>query len=260
MAKTKITPKEDIKDFVWTSVSQITLPSSVIEIGGEFYTAGNLVFDFANGTGNNGLDTGAETSNRWYALYAVPLSSTAYMLKASANLPAEAGGSGPSGFSEYRYLGLFRNGDNAGAGSDILRFVKSRDSFGFNNITTGAGVVPYTGGLILYNATSTSSSYSATSGMSATDLPFSRSNYLFAVAANYQMSPATERSSMRVTVGGSMSLAVGVSNIDSASCGGLIASVIDTTAVTAVTQNWSGVAPNVNHVIALKFWIDPILK
>lgn len=75
---------------------------------------GTLTFDFANGTGNNGLDNGAEAPSTWYYLYAVAAGSD-FFLKASTVAPP----TGPSGFSVWKYLGAFRNDGS----SNILRFL-----------------------------------------------------------------------------------------------------------------------------------------
>lgn len=67
--------------------------------------AGSLIFDFANGTSDLGLDTGSEASSTWYYLYAVPKSGSDFTLKGSVTPPS----TGPTGFSTFRYLGAFRN-------------------------------------------------------------------------------------------------------------------------------------------------------
>jgi len=137
-----------INDFIWQSDDQILMPGSSMKIGdgggfanSVFRTAGDLVFDFANGTGDNGLDTGAEANNSYYALYAIPDGAAAYKLVAS-NVSPEVGG--PVGSTQYRYLGLFRNGGNNGVSDDrIPQFIKSGDIFQMHkhvSISTAAGV------------------------------------------------------------------------------------------------------------------------
>lgn len=141
-----------VQDFRYTDAQSITLPASTIFIGTQGrlddatpYTAGDLIFSFANGAGNNGLDVGVEAQDQWYALYAVPLTGSGYMLKASVNPPHSAGGSGPTGFSRYRYLGVFRNGGNgydttAGYGrGDIARFEKRGQYMWFKHFNSNSG-------------------------------------------------------------------------------------------------------------------------
>lgn len=168
--KPNIYALESIKDFVWTSVSQITLPASSIVINDYLYTAGNLVFDFANGVGDNGLDSGVEASNQWYALYAVPGASGAYKLKASVNLPSQLGGTGPIGFSSYRYLGVFRNGDSASVSSDILKFLKTKNRTIFENdlglrLQTGTGDIIWAKSISMSGASIPFNSFCRISGI-----------------------------------------------------------------------------------------------
>ena len=148
---------EDVKDYRYAGVSSILLPSSQILIGTQgkledasLFSAGNLTFDFGNGTGDNGLDAGVEVSNQWYALYAVPKAGTSqYILKASVNSPHAAGGTGPVGFSKYRYLGIFRNGVNTYNSlaehnpNDICLFTKYKNEISFQGYnTTNGGAYP----------------------------------------------------------------------------------------------------------------------
>lgn len=148
---------EDVKDFEFLSVSQIKMPASSILIGNsgtlagaKIYTSADMNFDFANGTGDNGLDTGSETAWQWYALYAVP-SGSGYVLKATIRNPITQ--PGPTGYTQWRYLGLFRNGQSTSATSDIARFFKlgSRLYFhtsfnsGSHGIRYDASVGPSTG-------------------------------------------------------------------------------------------------------------------
>jgi len=127
---------ENIKDFQWFAIDSIKLPASTIAIGGTLYSAGDLIFSFANGTGDNGLDTGVEAPNQWYALYAVPGIGSAYVLKATTRHPITD--PGPAGYPQYRYLGLFKNGQDLSSGqNDIARFHKSGDVTKFWNPSNG---------------------------------------------------------------------------------------------------------------------------
>lgn len=170
--------QERIEDFVWTSASQITQPASSIFIDGDLYSnTGSLVFDFANGTGDNGLDTGAEAANQWYALYAVPGTGGTYKLKASVSLPVEAGGSGPTGFPKYRYLGLFRNGDGASGSipNDILKFTRSEDQFQLHE-----GPISNTGLRLATGAAVTTVDWVIAHGMSGNAVPVQKMHIVFA--------------------------------------------------------------------------------
>lgn len=209
------TAKENVRDFQYVDDSSILLPASSILIGtggtlndSSLYTAADLTFTFANGTGDNGLDTGPEFGDQWYFLYAVPKTSTTYILKASIQPPPQAGGTGPTGFTQYRYLGLFKNGTNmydATNGSfgrgDIVRFTKDKNLFMFVSInSTNAGVFPSasgTQGLCLSTGNSSTNGivfdganagYWGTSGANpngnGVKLPYRRATYIFEGQAN----------------------------------------------------------------------------
>lgn len=177
---------EDLKDFSWTSASQVTQPASSILVGtqgnlddADLLTAGSLVFDFANGTGDNGLDTGSETNDQWYALYAVPGTTGTYKLKASVNLPHAAGGTGPDGFTQYRYLGLFRNGDQSSFPGDIKRFFKSGSLFALSPVSGAT-----THGVELINTTGTTATWAKSVSMSGASVPLSNANYTWRFTNN----------------------------------------------------------------------------
>lgn len=173
---------EYIADFLWTSVSQITLPASSININGTVYTeAGDTVFDFANGTGDNGLDTGTEANDTWYFLYAVP-DGGGYILKASVTRPLEHGGAGPTGETEFRYLGCFRNGDNDAIDSNIIRFVKMGANMKFMQDRTIGGCDVL--GIRLDNATATSLTTALTVGSTGTNIPFDKAAFDFCGGEN----------------------------------------------------------------------------
>ena len=153
---------ERISDFQYANHQSIFLPASTCLIGtngnledASSFEASDLTFSFANGTGDNGLDAGAESDNQWYALYAVPKSGTKnFILKASTQSPVASGGIGPIGFPKHRYLGIFRNGGNGydatnnsyGAG-DIARFSKLGKRIIFQTFnSTNGGIYPAAGG------------------------------------------------------------------------------------------------------------------
>ncbi len=167
---------EYIPDFVYTSATQISLPPAKIRIKDVLYeNTTTTVFDFANGTGDNGLDTGAEATNTWYFLYAVP-DSPNFILKASLATPVEYGGDGPDGAAEFRYLGCFRNGDNNTATGDILRFVKTGAKMGFLN-RSAASSIDFMGIKLATAAAATTVNYTVALGTGATDLPFDNTFY-----------------------------------------------------------------------------------
>jgi len=109
---------------VWADVSSVEVraaPSDSInsdevrvtlQDGKQRRFSGTLTFDFANGVGDLGLDTGSEASDTWYYLYLVPdvSNDTRLSLRASTSSPL----TGPSGYANYRYIGAFRNGSAGG--------------------------------------------------------------------------------------------------------------------------------------------------
>lgn len=212
---------EDVKDFRYAGVSSILMPSSKILIGTQgkiddavLYESANLTFDFGNGIGDNGLDAGVEASNQWYALYAVPKAGTKqYVLKASANAPHAAGGTGPSGFTKYRYLGIFRNGPNVynslaeHNSNDICIFTKNKNHISFQGYhTTGGGLYPkaqtHTGVSMFIANTSTNTvmldrgngdylGFTGNSPAGAAKLPYIFGRYRFAHYMNVTTNSAT---------------------------------------------------------------------
>lgn len=77
-----------------------------MENGNTYTSPVARTFDFANGTGTDGLDSGAEANDTWYYLYAVPSTGTQLELKASTIDPRNGG---PVGLTIWRYLGAFYN-------------------------------------------------------------------------------------------------------------------------------------------------------
>lgn len=214
---------ERSQDFRYASHQSILLPAGSLFIGtqgslidAELFSAGDLTWSFANGTGDNGLDAGVEANSTWYALYAVPnAAGTAYMLKASTNPPHSAGGTGPTGYSRYRYLGVFRNGGNtwdATNGSygqgDIVRFAKVDKRIDFHGFhTNNGGLSPsavFGKGVVQYVAnTSTNNTmidvnnanyigFTGNNPQGAAKLPYRRGLYGFQMVVN----PGNSTSSM----------------------------------------------------------------
>ena len=219
MLKQRIQPSlglEFLQDFRYADHQSILLPASKILIGtgglledAKLYSANSLTFSFANGTGDNGLDTGAEAQDQWYALYAVPKAGTSnFILKASAQAPIQAGGSGPTGFPVHRYLGLFKNGTNtydATNGSygrgDIVRFVKLGNHYTFNSFSsTNGGQYPVQGGqdsginlfiantatngLLFDGVTVSNTGFSGNNIHGGVKLPYQQAFYVFHVIGN----------------------------------------------------------------------------
>jgi hypothetical protein len=77
---------------------------------------GTLTFNFANGAADLGLDEGSEASSTWYYMYLVPKNGddTLLSLRASDNAPS----TGPTGYTNFRHIGEFRNDSS----SNILSF------------------------------------------------------------------------------------------------------------------------------------------
>lgn len=250
---------ESVKDFVWTSNSQITLPASTVEINGSLYSSNDLVFDFANGTGDNGLDTGVEAAGVWYALYAVPGTGTAYKLKASANLPVEAGGAGPVGFPNYRYLGLFINGINSGGGAtnttDIVRFSKSGDTIILHERAAGFGSGDYAVGKLLgVNSQAPAFQVPYAFGMGAGQLPYNKALYLI-----YGACQSPGQNLVLSAYGGTAppvhATGSGVDSGGSQVCGWVS---VNSSISTGLQVNVSS-GPTVQYIITVGGWKDPLL-
>ena len=79
-----------------------------VKIGSNFYDSPStdLIFDFSNGVGLLGLDSGGtRTADTWYYLYAVPNAGN-FSIVASTRSPIEAT-PGPNGYAAYKYIGAF---------------------------------------------------------------------------------------------------------------------------------------------------------
>jgi len=109
----------------YTAAGQITVapspgePSTVrqaLQDGKQRYVLSSLLFDFANGVADLGLDEGTEQASTWYYMYLVPTTGLDDLLtvRASDNPPD----TGPTGYSNFKYLGAFYNDSSA----DIVNF------------------------------------------------------------------------------------------------------------------------------------------
>jgi hypothetical protein len=125
------------------------------------------------GSNRGGIDTGTVANNKWYAVYAVKVTtfSTDFVLVASLNLPLQANYATLNtnfGANGWVYLGLIRNGDGGSTGAGILKFVQSGNETYLYNPPSGQNTGDAGFGMILATtagATSLSWAYSAgTSG------------------------------------------------------------------------------------------------
>ncbi|NIT79780.1 MAG: hypothetical protein GWN58_34030 [Anaerolineae bacterium] len=121
-----------LPELSWVSTSQISVaaapgePSTVrqtLQDGKQRYALSSLLFDFANGVADLGLDEGTEQASTWYYMYLVPTAGLDDLLtiRASDNPPD----TGPTGYSNYKYVGAFLNTST----SDILKFFQSGARF-----------------------------------------------------------------------------------------------------------------------------------
>lgn len=130
-----------------------------------------------SGTKQSGLRSGlSEATNTWYALYAVKATdSTDWVLVGDTVLPLAANYSTlNSNFAAdgWVFLGLIRNGDNAGATGDILAFTQTGDYTVFTNTTnsTASGSAGH-GTRLASTAGATTLTYSYSAGTGATNIP-----------------------------------------------------------------------------------------
>jgi hypothetical protein len=80
------------------------------------YFTDTLAWNFSNGIGDLGLDTGAEASSTWYYMYAVPKNGDDDQLSIRASVRPPT--LGPTGYSNWKHLGAFRNDGS----SNIIKF------------------------------------------------------------------------------------------------------------------------------------------
>jgi hypothetical protein len=148
-------------------------------------TAGDITFDitrnaaWASGTIQSGLDTGSEATNTWYAIYAVKVTkvgdTTRFVAVGSTTLPLQVNYSTLNsnfGTNGWVYLGLIRNGDNAGATGDILRFQQVGNFTKFwNQLATTNSTLPAAGTQLATSAAATTLLWSYASGTGAAQIP-----------------------------------------------------------------------------------------
>lgn len=128
------------------------------------------------GTKQSGLRTSlSEATNTWYALYAVKTDDGQWVTVGDTTLPLRANFSTLNtnfGTNAWIYLGLIRNGDNAGATGDILNFVQSGNETLFQNATNNTATGFAGGGLRLATtAGATSLTYTYSAGTGTTNIP-----------------------------------------------------------------------------------------
>lgn len=121
--------------------------------------------------------TGAtsEATNTWYALYAVKVtdSSTQWVTVGSTVVPIQANFSTLNtayGTNGWVYLGMIRNGDNAGSTGDILAFTQSGNRTVFSNVCA-ANTITARGLRLATTAAASSLTYTYSAGTGTTDIP-----------------------------------------------------------------------------------------
>jgi hypothetical protein len=131
---------------------------------------------FTSGTEDSGVRSGiTEATNTWYAIYAVKsqIDATKFVLAADTTLPLVANASTLNtryATSGWVFLGMIRNGDNAGATGDILNFVQHGSTTMLRNAATG-NVLNTAGLRLATTASAVSLTYSTSDGTGTTDMP-----------------------------------------------------------------------------------------
>jgi hypothetical protein len=132
--------------------------------------------NFTSGTEDSGVRSGiAEATNTWYAIYAVKsvIDATKFVLAGDTTLPLVANASTLNsryGTNSWTYLGMIRNGDNAGATGDILAFFHHGNMTLFKNVVTG-NVINSSGLRLATSASATTLTYGTSDGTGTTDIP-----------------------------------------------------------------------------------------
>lgn len=147
--------------------------------------------NWTSGTEDSGLISGlTEGINTWYAIYAIKsqINTANFVLAGSTNVPTAANVAflnSTFGANAWRYLGLIRNGNNAGANSDIISFVQSGNLTSFTNLTTTATVTQSSGLVIAETAGASSLTYTYAAGTGNTNIPdtIGTARVQFAIAA-----------------------------------------------------------------------------
>lgn len=115
-------------NLIWASSSQIRIKPGILGFtdGKVRSTTADLIWSFATGVGDLGLDAGIEATNTWYYLYAIPdpFDDDTFTVVASVGSPPATGGTGPA-LTTWKYLGAFFN-DGAG---NILDFRQNDSRF-----------------------------------------------------------------------------------------------------------------------------------
>lgn len=170
--------------------AQILFPDGTLRTDS---TASRINFDITrncalSGSAQSGLRaTLSETTNTWYALYAVKVSdsTTNFVVVGDTVLPLQANYSTLNsnfGSNSWVYLGLIRNGDNSAATADILNFVQvGNTTYFLNVVASGAtnSAIASTGLQMATTAGATTLTYSTSSGTGATNVPANVSHALW---------------------------------------------------------------------------------
>lgn len=131
----RYSPDTALPQLTYSSVSAINVAAApgqnatvalTLQDGKQRTFTGTLAWSFTNGVADLGLDTGAEASSTWYYMYAVPKSGADDFLTVRASVTGPA--TGPTGYSNWKYLGAFRNN---GSGN-ILKFYQDGSGYGFS--------------------------------------------------------------------------------------------------------------------------------
>lgn len=138
--------------------------------------------EFTSGTEDSGLYTGiSETNNTWYAIYAVQsqIDSTKFVLVGTTTIPTQGNIATLNtnfGSGKWQYLGMIRNGDNAGVAGDLIGFgqhgpiVIFQNQISNANLNSGlAGGAP--GIRLATTASATSLTYTHAAGTGAAQVP-----------------------------------------------------------------------------------------
>lgn len=144
-------------------------------------TSSRINFDITrnaalSGSAQSGLRSSlSEAANTWYALYAVKVTdnSSNFVVVGDTVIPVQANFSTLNsnfGTNGWVYLGEIRNGDNAGATGDILRFTMSGNKTVFRNAATGVAL-NVVGIRLATTASGTTLTYTYAAGTGAAQIP-----------------------------------------------------------------------------------------
>lgn len=157
--------------------AQILFPDGTLRTDS---TASHINFDITrnaalSGSAQSGLRTSlSEAVNTWYHLYAVKITdSTGFVVVGDTVGPTQANFATLSsnfGTNGWEYLGLIRNGDNAGSTGDILRFSMVGNRTIFRNAATGIAI-NIVGVRLANTAGATTLTYTYAAGTGAAQIP-----------------------------------------------------------------------------------------